>query len=269
MKKILVPTDFSRNAVNALQYAIELAKIFDSKITLIHTFLVLKRSDMMVSIDELVKKQAEKEMQALVKAMPSDLSVDTKIINGESVRSIAEFADQEGFDLIVMGTKGATGLKKVFIGSTTGGVMRHTRTPILAIPEQFTYRPIRKIVFALANIKLSSEEIILPIVEMVRQLGAKIQVYHHVRTSEKAEREKLLETIDWLKELPYTFFLEEDDDHFNENISDFVKENEADLLCLVRHARGQIGFFERLFQSSVTLTQVFNCDVPLLILQDN
>ena len=67
MKNILVPTDFSENALNALLYAKELACSFDTKLTLLHTFNVPRRTDMLVSLEDIMRRDAESGMAAFLK----------------------------------------------------------------------------------------------------------------------------------------------------------------------------------------------------------
>ena len=266
MKKILVPTDFSKNAMNAFLYAKELACKLDSHLTLLHTFQVTQRSDMLVSLDDILQKEAEKEMAAILKAAPSKTPVKAKAVKGDAVHAIADFAREGGYSLIVMGTKGATGLKEVFLGSITGGVMRHTQAPILAIPEHYEPRPIKNIAFAMANLKLASEEVVEPLKELARTFGATVHLFHSVKDKEQADKAELLETASWLGDLPHDLSLEEEKESLHETIKSFVKSVDADLLCLVRRKHGTIGFFERLFKTSATLNEVFHCELPLLVL---
>lgn len=266
MKNILVPTDFSANAANALRYAIELAKIFDSRLTLLHTYTFSSRSDMFVSMEKIMQKDAEKEMLDFCRAIPAEVSWESKVKKGDTVRSIATFADQISADLIVMGTQGASGLEKVFIGSITGGVMRHTNIPLLAIPEDYSYRPIKKIVLALASLHIAEPEtVIAPLKMLAEKLSTTVLVYHHDQT-QKDIPEEVIDAVEWLQGIPVSITFDQDDDQVNENISEFVDDSEADLLCMVRRQHNRIGFVERLFKESVTLTQVFHSEVPLLIL---
>lgn len=267
MKKILVPTDFSENAMNALLYAKELACAFKSSLTLLHTFQLAQRSDMLVSIDDIIREEAEKDMAAFIDKAGLAMPVEVKIMKGSAVHTIADLAGGGNYDLIVMGTRGASGLKEVFLGSTTGGVMRHTDVPIIAIPENYTPRPIKKIAFGIANLKLSGEEVVAPLKELIRQFGAKVYIYHSAKdTGSDAYRNELLETVSWLEGLPYTLHVEEEKENLHESLRAFVKSIDADMLCLVRRQHGYIGLFERLFRMSATLNEVFHCEAPLLVL---
>lgn len=266
MKNILVPTDFSPNARNALRYAVQLAKLFDSRLHLLHTFTVSSRSDMFVSMENIMRKDAEREMDTLSREIPSEVRWESRIMKGDTIRSIAASAEQVNADLIVMGTQGASGLEKVFIGSVTGGVMRQTNVPLLAIPEGYSYRTVKKIVLALASLQLSNpEEVIAPLKTLASKFKANVQIYHHDQAQEEIPDE-VVSAVDWLHGIPVSVTFDQDDDQINENISEFVSASDADMLCMVRRTHNSIGFFERLFKESVTLAQVFHCEVPLLVL---
>lgn len=262
MKKILVPTDFSDNALNAANYAISIAKILQARITLFHTFHSSQPAGVLKSLDSILEQDAENEMKDLVKKLPAEVPVDFKIVKGDPVSAIAQ---QSGnYDLVVMGTQGATGLKEVFIGSVTGGVMRHTQTPVLAIPSGYHFHTIQRIGFAVADLQLYSKESTALVRELVNELKAQVFVFHQ---SENMEAEvEVPSNLEWMGDIPYTVSIVNNGKGLDVNIHDFVENKNIDLLCMVRRKRNYIGFFERLLKDSVTLSHVFQCKIPLLIL---
>ena len=266
MKNILLPTDFSANAANALLFAVQLAKLFDSRLTLLHTYTLSSRSDMFVSLQGIIQQDAEKEMLAFCREIPAEVQWESKVKQGDTVRSIAAYAEQIETDLIVMGTQGASGLEKVFIGSVTGGVMRQTNIPLLAIPEDYSFRPLQKIVLALASLQINQPEaVITPLKTLAKKFNSTVLVYHHDQT-QKDIPDEIVDAVEWLRGISVSITFDQDEDNINENISDFVESTGANMLCMVRRKHNGIGFFERLFKESVTLTQVFHSEVPLLIL---
>ena len=262
MKKILVPTDFSSNALNAVNYAVSIAKILHGRITLLHTFLSSQPAGVLKSMDHILEQDAESEMNSLIKKLPADLAVDFKIVRGDAVSTIASYASD--FDLVVMGTQGASGMKEVFIGSVTGGVMRNTQTPVLAIPKGYSFRPIQNIGFAVANLQLYTTEATVLVKELVKELDARVFVFHQ---SEGIEGEvEVPSNLDWMGGIPYTVSIVSNQKGLDANIQDFVEKKEIGILCMVRRKRNFTGFFERLFKDSVTLAHIFHCQIPLLIL---
>lgn len=267
MKNILVPTDFSRNAENALLYAAEIANKFGSRITLLHTFKVYSSAGMFVSVESYMEKDAAEHMLAAAERVEPMLSggatLESKIIRGDAVPVIADLAEKGDYSLIIMGTQGASGLKEIFTGSTANGVMKNTRTPVLAIPNGYRYQPIKTIVFAVDEEGISHPGITSVLVKIARAFEAKIHVFHQ----DLGSRDDGIDpTVDiFLDGTDHSFHYELDEQNINESINSFVRDYQANLLCMVRRRR---GFLEEAFHVSATTREVFDSPAPLLILQD-
>lgn len=268
MHKILVPTDFSENAFNALEYAVEMANLFGSSITLLHTYTASSTSGMFVSVESFMKKDAaEQALLALRKVEPrlqGEAAVDTQILRGPTNRTIREVADEQGYDLIIMGTQGASGLAEVFLGSTANSVIKDALTPVLAIPNGSSYRPIRQIVFAIDDEGIGHAGVVKPLVQLAKKTHAPVRVFHQALD---AERDGIDPSVDlYLEEVEHSFHYELDQEDINESINSFVKDNQAELLCMLRRSR---GFLEEVFHRSATTKEVFDSPVPLLVLKDS
>lgn len=267
MKNILVPTDFSPNAENALLYAVEIANKFGSKITLLNTFKVYSSAGMFLSVESYMEKDAAQQMLDAMKQVEPMLrggaSIESKISRGEAVPVITGLAKTGDYGLIIMGTQGASGLKEVFTGSITNGVMKATQTPILAIPNEYAFRPIDTIVFAVDEEGISHPGITSALVKIARAFEAKVHVFHQ----DIGSRDDGIDpTVDiFLDGVGHSFHYELDEQNINESINSFVKDYQANLLCMVRRRR---GFLEEVFHVSATTREVFNSPVPLLILHD-
>ena len=159
MKKILVPTDFSEAAKNALNYAIELAKKSGSEIYLHHAYTMPQSgSAVMIDVSDVLKQDAEKNLAKEVERVSSKLeniNLHTQSSYSVAVSSIAEFCTKLSVDLIVMGTTGASGMKEVFVGSNTAALIKETRCPIIVVPVEHTNKTIKNIAVStdLAHIK--------------------------------------------------------------------------------------------------------------------
>ncbi len=266
MKKILVPTDFSTNATNAVQYAVEIARLLSAEITLLHTYKVYSTTGMFISVESYLKKDTARQMLELYEMVEAQLgkeNVDSKIVKGDTISVIANIANHQDFDLIIMGTQGASGLAEVFSGTNTNGVMKRSHKPVLAIPENFKFQPIREIVLAVDQQGISFSKILKPLVTIAHQADAKVRIFH--KDSGEPEPgidpsvEMFLETVE------HSFHYELDTENLNESINQFVLDYKADMLCMVRRQR---SFIENIFHVSATAKEVFDCPVPLLVLQD-
>lgn len=267
MKKILVPTDFSQHAENALSYAIGIANRFGSKITLLHTYKVRSTAGMLVSLDRYMKEDADVDLTSSLEKAKAQLmngaSIEGVVIKADAIDAIANKADKQGYDLIVMGTQGASGLAEVFLGSTTNGVIRHSKTPVLAIPEGCQFLAFRSIVLAMDSKEVQSDQILKILVDLVKGYEAKLSVYHKVEGPDDQGVDAALSY--WLDGIEHANHFDFSKDSVNESLTQFMEEYEGDLLCMIRHKR---GFLASLFHQSVTRKEAFTSKVPLLILQD-
>lgn len=270
MKKILVPTDFSEPSIEALGYAIELAKVTHAKITVLNTFKVRQKGGMLMSMDKILRKDAEKEMSSLIGIMEfkHNITLNSTILRSNPVSGIIRTSVNGNYDLIVMGTKGASGLKEIFIGSVAGSVISESKVAVLVVPEGAVYEPIKTVVFAISNLDTLPLGVLKPLLTISKSLSAKVEVFHILSHENDVEGKNISNSIKGLEGINYSTNFEkgEKTTDTNKAITEFVKKKDADLLCLIRQKRGLLG---RLFGGSTTLKQVFHSKVPLLILHES
>ena len=140
MEKILVPVDFSDHSSRALDYALELAKKFGSEVRLLHSYpinvagispygLVLPES-----FDRDIREAAAKQLDEwAARAREAGIEVKTTVTPQFPSEAIARQAEEVGADLIVMGTRGLTGLKHVMLGSVAERTLRISPCPVLTL----------------------------------------------------------------------------------------------------------------------------------------
>jgi len=128
MKKIIAPVDFSEASTNALSFAAELSKRASAHLIIVNVFE--KGEDEEESRDKLKSVAAD-----LKKTFGSKLNCETVVAHGSLVPELQKIIKVQHPDLIVMGTKGASGLKRVLIGSNAVNVLAKTNLPVLVIPE--------------------------------------------------------------------------------------------------------------------------------------
>ena len=128
MKKILAPVDFSEAAANSVSFAAELARRSSARLILVH--IVQKDEDE----NETTKKLKSMESD-LKRAFDSSLDCEWFLAHGNLIASLKKIVAVQQPNLIVMGTKGASGLKKILIGSNTVNVLANIKLPVLVIPE--------------------------------------------------------------------------------------------------------------------------------------
>lgn len=167
------------------------------------------------------------------------------------------------YDLVVMGTQGASKFKDIFLGSTTNGVCKATETPVLAIPGNARYRPIKKIVLAVDDYEVTGKKVVQPLIDLAKLHTADIKIFH----TELGQADLGVDPIlgMYLAGQPYSYHYAPVSLKINDSIRDFVLAEKADMLCLIGRKRAWIN---ELFHRSVTKREVFQTEVPLLILTD-
>ncbi len=264
MNKILVPVDFSTTSLNALYYAIHLFQPEPYEITVLHVFssnptmMALKNIDQMILEDS--QRSLDKLMATVRKKYP-DANLTSKILKDHAVSAVASLGDSGDFDFIVMGTKGASGLKEVFLGSVAGGVICKTIAPVIVVPDGHSFQPLEEIVIALSESPEYGSKVEDPLRKIAEMHHSRIKALH-IEDEKPHEMEKALADITDLRPtVDYTF----GSGNTHKDINDYMIENESEMLCMIR---GKKGFFNRLFKESTTLKETFDSPVPLLILHD-
>src|SRR5690606_1992138 len=192
MKNILLPTDFSNNAWNAIDYALKLFKDDECLFYLLHSYSpplvppttagVTTAATTEILLDSARKASEDGLNDVLKKISQTNKNVkhQYKILSEYDffVGAVKTVVEDYRIDLIVMGTKGSSGLKEVIIGSNTAGVIGNVKSPILAIPENAVYGPIKEIAFATDYDYYCEKDEISPLVDIANKTGASIKILH-------------------------------------------------------------------------------------------
>ena len=145
IKKILVAVDGSDPSFNASTYAIELAKRFDAELIALHVIypiysqIEIALSPRAVRLEEVTRKEMEKGKEHVdkveQKGTEKNVSVKTDVIIGITsvVKEIVEYAEKKKIDMIVIGSRGMTGFKKMLLGSVASGVVTYSHCPVLVV----------------------------------------------------------------------------------------------------------------------------------------
>ncbi|MEL6673894.1 MAG: universal stress protein [Bacteroidota bacterium] len=156
MKTYLFATDFSQTALQALHYAVPLVKRLKGKLILFHAYEFVSPymeipANMIEQLNLEVREEGLAQLKIwkdMVSGLAPELSCEVEIRCGKAAQSIKDFAELEKVDGIIMGTKGASGLKKFVMGSVASRTLVNAPCPVLLIPEEAVYQAWEKLVFA-------------------------------------------------------------------------------------------------------------------------
>ena len=273
MKTILVPTDFSKNAENALAYAVQLAKKEEFKILLFHAFHynysgIDTSPEIVLEQSIFIQEGIEKRLKTLAQKTANKHHISCEYINEQGLLTdkLDEVVKTRKIDLIVMGTQGASGLKEIFMGSNTARVIANVVCPVIAIPSKSTFKKIKKIIYA-TDYQNYDIDAIQELIAIATNLDAKIEVLHiangkftHLeeikrmeKFQEKVEKKITTEVISF----NFLFGLE-----INDVIEEYLEETTINMIAVSTKHR---GLFERIFgNSSITKKIVNHTKIPLI-----
>ncbi len=267
MKKILFPTDFSIAANDALAYALAFANRWDCELTLLHAYKIYSPTGSLVSMEPFIEESARKEMQKTVEDCQGLLrrpeQIKSILLRGDAIPAIASHAEEEKYDLIIMGTQGASGLREILLGSITAGLIRATTIPVLAIPARYTFQPPQEIVLAMDQQGISDPAILHPLVAIAQTFDASIRIFHQDTGPGDIGIDPAID--DLLQGIDHSFHYELEEGEVYKSIRDFTEDASADMLCMIHHKR---SFLEDIFHQSTTRHTVNRTERPLLVLHD-
>lgn len=133
---ILVPTDGSEGAEKAAEHAVELAEKFDAELHFINIVDIRAASsgDMWVNVLGQLEEAGKDAVDELEEK--TDLDAHTEVLKGNPSSEIVSYAEENGVDLIVMGTQGRTGLDRILVGSTAEKVVRTSPVPVMTVRSE-------------------------------------------------------------------------------------------------------------------------------------
>ena len=274
MKFILVPTDFSKCAANAMHHAMALARDTGAELTVLHVVFPNEGVDNNIYnafwSDEYMSERV-KGLMNWVRRFQRDTSykkveVKTTCSVGFPVPSICEAADKINADMIVMGTTGATGLKGTFLGSIAAGVLSRTKRPLLSVPKQAIVPSQSGNVVFSTDFKVKLDEQSLAVLK--KYIALKKGKLHFVHVIDKPgvepdkSREKTLSQH--VGPIPHDFHYLHDRD-IAQAISNFIEATDASTLVAIAHEH---SLMHRLFFDSVTRRLAHRIHIPMLALHD-
>ncbi len=268
MKKIIVPTDFSDGAYNALKHAVELANQFDAPIEVVHAFsMPTAGSTVMVDITDILEKNAKEELDSFSKrvsesGLAEGVQISYSARHGAVVDVLGRISDADMSSLVVMGTHGASGFSEKWLGSNASAASKAVKIPLLIIPGKKAYKKIETVLFATDMKVMENDEPLKILSRMANAFGCEINFVHIAKTDEKVDNSAYKKQVsEFLDEKNQNFKIVQNND-IEVGISEAIKNAQPDLLVAVRHS---YGFFEGLFHSSVSQHIVNTSSIPVLV----
>jgi len=271
MKKILVPCDFSEQAVNALRFAVDIAAQSKGEVHLVHIIELPVMHDSVLmpvmSFEEALLKElrekAEKEFKKLTEKFGAGVKIKTAVIFGGISPMITDYIADQAIELVVMGTKGASGVKEVLIGSNAEKVVRRSPVPVIAVKKYVKASSIKNIVFPNTLDTESQEDLVMRVKALQNFFKAKIHiVWINTPTNFTPDRVTFSRLNDFAKRFMFKdFTVSVYNDPFEESgIINYTHAVKADMIAM--GTRGRKGL-AHILSGSVAEDVVNHVDCPI------
>ena len=270
MVNILVPTDLSDLSKVAVQYAVKIVNKLGGTLTLLHVVSLTQptRATMRLQLKSLEKElmdTAKEDLEAFVSEISGKLTTNEQI--KFKVVSGASFSDTVKWEakilhtgLIVMGTRGARGIRKYVLGTNTASVIEVSHVPVLAVPELGEFKSFKNVVYA-TDLKDVDRELQI-LIPYLQEFNSKVHLLHVTPSlKEVATLEKKVAASISKAEISNVVAKVIVNKDVDEAIDYYITESKADLLAMFTH---DLNFYEKLFNRSVTRQMAFHNKIPLL-----
>lgn len=278
MRKIVLPTDFSDNAWDAISYALEFFKEEKCLFYLLHTYTpAFYRVDYLIggpdftaipdpSVDASVAG-LEKTMKEIKKQYPNpNHRFKTVAAFNTLTDEINELCQNEGIDFIVIGTQGASGVKEIFLGTNSVHVIRKAKVPVLVVPVYYAFQKITSILFPTDYLTHYKKDELQFIINLSHMHKAKLIVMHVLEaeslTPIQQQNKKYLEAD---LALAKPTFKEMEGHKMPNAVNEYIDLYQLDLLVMMNRSH---SFLEKLLVKQNVDAIGLYTKVPFFVLRD-
>lgn len=266
IKHILVPTDFSGFSNHAFQFACNMAVQSEAKITLFH--VVEPPYNFAVAVEgmlELMEKNAYKRMKMIAASCEAEIDIKTEVRHGRTSREILNFVETSEADIVVMGSRGQSGLSRAVLGSVSAAIAHELPVPLFVIPEETTNAEVSSLLFA-TNFRENDPSNFLLTSSLADLIDASVSVIHVSQAMDFETR---------IRHLGFTEVLRKETGNKslkielieNENLllglANYITEKPISGIVLNRYKKSVV---QKLFGKDHTDEMLTYADLPLLIL---
>ncbi len=265
-KTILVPTDFSERAHNALGQAVYLADKINAKLVIYHVYhrpAVEKRHTL--ALAEL-EKNIDDNFKDLLNSIPKLKNISHEFIRelGLSVEKIAGKLNQNEVDMLVMATKGAKGFNEIW-GTKTAKIIKLVDKPVFVIPDNTGLKDLKKLALACDYSSKANEDAITFLTDLAQELKFAIDVVtlnREEKTMIRSEISNRNQLIEQMRSVKASFKFTQHP-HIDKGIIEYAMTNNINAVVVLSKS---YSFIESLFHESLTEKMVFNSPIPLIVI---
>lgn len=265
--RITVPIDMSDCSMNAAHYAIQLAKLINSPIKIVHYLSQnIVPNDYTLTVNKNIAIAKREQFEASIAELKAKhLHLDEDMIQSEFIidnfaHGIHQLSQSPERQLIILGSKGASRLAKILFGSSALNAIREADCPILVIPDEYRQHKFNKLSLALEHYMMNKEDLTFLDI-FTKKTGAQLELVTITDDAEDITEWKAKIKSNLLKHALHGISIV--DDNVVHGLENYLNEGDTDMLILTPKKK---TVFEGVFKKSVTKKMTLNSKVPLLVL---
>ncbi|MFX0556184.1 universal stress protein [Maribacter sp. CXY002] len=260
MTSILVPIGTSTNAHETLQYAVDFASDFGAQIYAMEVFNVLSVTGSLANVSEKLAESGKERLKSIINKIDAkQVAIKVVTYNGELADGINNLNSELGIDLIILAPRSHDIQEELYLGATSGRIIKQTNIPALVVPKGTVYKPFNNILVAFKSGILKRKRIINPLVTIVNKHKSIVNLLL-VKTPGYSDED--LKVNPALMDISSQLTITENATTYLGVLEHFQSKH-PDLLCVFRRKR---GFFTKLWEKSTILKSEFSVPIPVLIL---
>ncbi|WP_411030510.1 universal stress protein [Spongiimicrobium sp. 3-5] len=276
MKRIILPTDFSDNAYNAIRYAMQLFKKQECTFYLLHAYTpaiyqseYILHSPGQIGLGDLYQTNTTEQLEELQSRILKEFKNPKHHFVLRSafnllVDEIVDTIKAEKIDLVLMGTQGATGAKEILLGTHTVHVIKKASCPVIAIPPNFKYEAPKEILFPTDYEIDYKEEQLKELLSIALNHISSIEVMHVSTGYELTKQQRKNKvTLDKLLSKVAHLFHDMPNQEVIDGINNFQLRTKVNFLAMIKNKH---TFLERLFVEPVIKKIGFHVTIPFMVI---
>jgi len=270
MKKILVPCDFSEQAINAFRLALDIAHTKSEvhllsvvELPVMHDTVLMPVLSFEETLLQELREKAEKQFDAIRKKHEKEgHKIVTKVEFGVTSRMILDYINQHEIDLVVMGTKGASGVRELLIGSNAEKIVRGASCPVIAVKKYVDADSIKNIVFP-NTLDQNQEDLVMKVKALQHFFKATLHIVwintpgHFSRDTDTFKRLEDFVKRFMIKDYTLNVF---NDPYEESGVINFTHHIKADMIAMGTHGRKGLA---HILSGSLAEDVVNHVDCPI------
>ncbi len=262
MKNILVPVGSSKNAVSHLQYAVDFAEAFGARLFIVQVYNVYTKAGTMIKIDEILEKESQAFLDSKVSQLDlKGVEVITRVLKGKLIDTLELACRSADIDLVLIEPRTTSIKDEVFLGKTSGKIIKQMSVPALIVPEGQVFNAPKNIMMAVKSALIKKVSVLNPLQSIKKHFDANVELllvktpfYKDTDFDVNEELSSLADNI--IKTEGATTF---------QGMLQYLKPSDPDMICVVRRKR---GFFAKKWEKNTILKRDFFVKVPVLVLSE-